>query len=202
MSRYPVQVRDAVPDDVEALLDIWADVARRTPERSAGHSPAEEARNAVARVAADPDERLLVGLVEGIVAGAAHLVRSRVSPLQTEMAVYVSNLHVLPGYRRRGVGMALIEGAVSWAEEKDTMHVITAAPVHSRDANRFLARLGLAQVATIRAATVGALRSRLPVETPACARVTSRNQRSVGQVLAQRRSLRRAQRNAGEPTAI
>ena len=42
-------------------------------------------------------------------------------------------------------------------------------------------------------ATVPSLRSRLPVETPVAARVGSRSHRSVGQVLAQRRSLRRAQ---------
>lgn len=203
MSRNPVQVRDATPEDLTALLDIWSELARRSTDRAVGPGPADEARNAVARVAADPDERLLVGTVDEEVVGAAHLVRSRLSPLQTETAVYVNHLHVLPHHRRRGVGRALIEAAVTWAEEKDTTHVLTAATAHSRDANRFLARLGLAQVATIRAATVGALRARLPVEAPACARVTSRNHRSVGQVLAQRRSLRRAQSGStGEPTPL
>jgi hypothetical protein len=54
---------------------------------------------------------------------------------------------------------------------------------------------GLGLVATVRRATVSALRAKLPVEPPAAARVgsSSRSHRSVGQVLAQRRSLRRAQ---------
>jgi hypothetical protein len=85
---------------------------------------------------------------------------------------------------------------VRWAEEKDTVHVIAAASAGSRDANRFMARLGLGQVAVLRGATVAGLRAKLPVEPPAAARVgagSSRSSRTVGQVLVQRRSLRRAQ---------
>jgi hypothetical protein len=57
-----------------------------------------------------------------------------------------------------------------------------------------MARLGLGQMAVVRGASTAALRAKLPVETPAAARVGSRTHRSVGHVLAQRRSLRRAQR--------
>jgi hypothetical protein len=45
----------------------------------------------------------------------------------------------------------------------------------------------------MRAATVSALRAKMPVEPPAAARVGTRSHRNVGQVLAQRRSMRRAQ---------
>jgi hypothetical protein len=55
-----------------------------------------------------------------------------------------------------------------------------------------MARLGLGQVAVVRGATVPALRAKLPVEPPAAARVGSRNHRSVGAVIAQRRSMRRS----------
>jgi GNAT superfamily N-acetyltransferase len=201
LSRHQVVVRDAGPEDVEALLAIWSELAPRTPERPPGHSPVDDAWEAVARVTADPDERLLAGLIDDEVVGAAHLVCSRISPLQTEVAVSINHLLVLPGYRRNGLGRALVEAAVAWAEARETRHVLATAPASSRDANRFLARLGLAQVATVRASPVGALRAKLPVEPPACARVTGRSQRTVGQVLAQRRLLRRAQGSTGEPTA-
>jgi GNAT superfamily N-acetyltransferase len=202
LSRHQVLVRDAGPEDVEALLDIWSELVRRTPERSAQQAPADDAWEAVSRVATDPDERLLVGLIDGKVVGAAHLVCSRISPLQTDLAVSINHLHVLPGHRRNGLGRALVEAAVAWAEERETSHVLATAFATSRDANRFLARLGLAQVATVRAAAVGALRAKLPVEPPVCARVAGRSQRTVGQVLAQRRLLRRAQGSSGEPTAL
>jgi hypothetical protein len=45
----------------------------------------------------------------------------------------------------------------------------------------------------VRGATVAAMRAKLPLEPPAVARVGTRNHRTVGQVLVQRRSLRRSQ---------
>lgn len=200
MSRTAVQVRDAVPEDAQALVRIWSDSRRagteRPAERGTGRPPESEAASAVARIAADPDERLLVGLIDGEVVGATHLVRSRISPIHSETAIQMAHLHVLDGHRRHGVGRALVEAAVTWAEEKDTLHLLAAASVHSRDANRFMARLGLTQIATVRGATVGAVRARLPIEPPAGAMATSRNHRTVGQVLAQRRLQRRARSQA------
>jgi len=196
LSRNPVHVRDATPDDAEALLEIWADFSKRTySERFPAQRPAieTEAATAVARIAADSDERLLVADIDERVIGAAHLIRAPMSPICSEAAVYVAHLHVLDDFRRHGVGRALMEAAVSWAEEKDTGHVLAGAAVNSRDANRFMARLGLSQIAVVRGATVTALRAKLPVEPPAAARVGTKSHRSVGQVLAQRRSMRRAQ---------
>ena len=93
--------------------------------------------------------------------------------MHSDTAVYVMHLQVIEAFRRHGVGRALMEATVSWAEEKDTEHVIAAAAVASRDANRFMARLGLEQIAVIRGATVPALRAKLPLEPPAAARVGS-----------------------------
>lgn len=179
---------------MDALLEIWTDFSRRTySERFPAEVPATEAAGAVAGIVADPDQRLLVALVEDRVVGAIHLARAPMSPIHAEQAIQITHLHVLDAFRRHGAGRALIEAAVTWAEEKDTHHVLAAAAVHSRDANRFMARLGLTQVAVVRGATVGALRAKLPVDPPVAARVGSRSHRSVGQVLAQRRSQRRAQ---------
>jgi GNAT superfamily N-acetyltransferase len=191
LSRNPVHVRDARPDDAEDLLGIWSDSSRRT--HALTEPPEVEAAAAIARVVAACDERLIVAEVEGIVVGAAHLRRSPLSPIHNDSAIHVSHLHVLDAWRRRGVGRLLMEAAVSWAEEKDTSHVLAAASASSRDANRFMARLGLAQIAVVRGATVAAVRAKMPVEAAACARVTSRSSRNVGQVLARRRSQRRSQ---------
>ena len=189
MSRCAVPVRDAHPEDADALLRVWSPVGAGQASEQDGQA----ARASLARISADPDQRLLVALVEGTVVGAVHLVRATVSPVHCESAVHVTHLHVLESHRRRGVGRALMEAVVGWAEEKDTVHVIAAASAGSRDANRFMARLGLGQVAVLRGATVAGLRAKLPVEPPAAARVGSRSSRTVGQVIVQRRSLRRAQ---------
>jgi GNAT superfamily N-acetyltransferase len=192
VSRITVQVRDAVPEDAAALIEVWGDFRRASSDRTSEVAHVEAA-NAVARIAADPDERLLVGTIDDQVVAAAHLLRAGMSPIHTDTAVHITHLHVLGGHRRHGVGKALIEAAVSWAEEKDTTHLMAAASVHSRDANRFMARLGLSQIAIVRGANVKALRAKLPVDPPAGAMVSSRNHRSVGQVLAQRRQQRRVQ---------
>lgn len=194
MARCTVTIGDAQPEDATALVEVWAVATDRSAhvQHAATHA-AQEAAAAIARIAADPDQRLLVARVDDRVAGAVHLMRAPVSPVHSDTAVYVMHLQVIESFRRHGVGRALMEATLGWAEEKDTEHVIAAASVASRDANRFMARLGLGQVAVVRGATVPALRAKLPVEPPAAARVGSRSHRSVGAVIAQRRSLRRSQ---------
>lgn len=189
MARCPLTVRDAEPEDVHALRELLAPVTIR------GHEEPrlETEMQAIANVALDPDQRLVVAVTDEDVVGVAHLIRATLSPLQSETAVHLLHLNVREDQRRHGIGHALLEATVTWAEEKDSSHVIVAATASSRDTNRFMARLGLGQAALMRVATVASLRSRLPIETPAAARVGSRSHRSVGQVLAQRRSLRRAQ---------
>ncbi|MGA9747681.1 MAG: GNAT family N-acetyltransferase, partial [Nocardioides sp.] len=158
MYRSAVHVRDAVPDDVEVLRRVFTGATGPVLDETPG-----EAVSAIARIAVDPDQRLLVAVHDGGIAGAVQLVRAPISPLGTTAAIHVLHLHVLDASRRHGVGTALMEATVSWAEEKDIAHVIAAASVGSRDANRFMARLGLSQMAVVRAASVATLRSKLPV---------------------------------------
>jgi GNAT superfamily N-acetyltransferase len=116
------------------------------------------------------------------------------SPLHTDMAVHTSYLLVNPAHRKHGFARALLDAAVTWAEEKDVSHVTAITSSSSRDTNRFLARLGLATVASVRAASTVTLRRRL---TPEVLRPNA--PRNLGQVLAHRRLLqRRAQRDACE----
>jgi GNAT superfamily N-acetyltransferase len=64
-------------------------------------------------------------------------------------------------HRRRGSGKLLLEAAADWADAKDSPHVVASVAANARDANRFLARLGLAQVAVVRAVAVPTLRCKL-----------------------------------------
>ncbi len=70
-----------------------------------------------------------------------------------------------------------------------------AAASGSRDANRFLARLALGPLATLRVAPVAAVRARLVAQRPDL--TTTGSGRQLTRVLAARRSMRRAQ----SPTA-
>ncbi len=159
MVRGAIIVRDAVPEDAQALLDIWRDF-NSDPQGRLG-CDVQEVEAAVARLETEPSERLVVALADDHPIGVAHLRRAALSPIHGEDAIHVGYLHVLSGHRRRGVGKALLETAADWAEEKDTKKVVAVIGVNLRDANRFLTRLGMSQVAVVRATTVGSLRAKL-----------------------------------------
>lgn len=187
MARQLVTVREAVPEDAPALLVLWHDLSRRTHVEE----PVEEARAAIARAAADPDQRIVVLDRDHELIGAVHLRRTSFSPLTDEKVVNASHLQVLTGHRKHGLGHLLVDAAVTWAEEKGITYVVGVSATGSRDANRFLARLGLGQVAIFRGAATSTLRTRLSVE--AAARGRAGAGRRAGQVLATRRTLRRRQ---------
>lgn len=191
MARQLVTVRDAVPDDAPALLVLWHDLTRR----SHVEEPVEEARAAIARAAADPDQRIVVLDRDHEIVGAVHLRRISFSPLTDENVVNVSHLQVLTGHRKHGLGHLLADAAVTWAEEKGITYVVGVSAVGARDANRFLARLGLGQVAIFRGAATTTLRTRL--SAAAAARGRAGVGRRAGQVLATRRTLRRRHGTTG-----
>lgn len=188
MTRTPrsaVVLRDATHDDLPFLVELWRDSLR-------GGGDAERRRNVevvLDRVQSAAEERMLVAEHAGEPAGAVLLRLTTVSPLDLDPVVLALVPTVLPRLRRHGVGRALMEAAVAFAEEQDAAHVATAAGAGSREANRFMARLGLSQRATYRTAATALVRSRVdgPRTDPAT------GARPISSVLAARRSLRRAQ---------
>lgn len=184
MNRACVVVRDAVPEDAVALRAIWTDFASEPDRRTRDTPPTDQVQRAVHRLQTDPAERLVVALVDDVPVGVAHLRRAAISPIHDEDAVHVGYLHVLTGHRRRGVGKCLLETAADWAEEKDTKHIVATVAANARDSNRFLARLGLTQVAVVRATTTAGLRTKLG--TPLSAKPVATN------VVATRRLMRRS----------
>lgn len=189
MSRIPVVVRPALPVDAPALVAVWSDVLRR--------GSAEQRLADVARVieeATDTSDRLVVvAECDGEVAGAVYLQSTTLSPLNLEPACYAVSPHVLPEFRRRGVGSALMEAAVRFAEDDGVALVATAANAEWRDANRFFARMSLAPQAILRIAPTQQLRSRLAGRPRRTARPRPA---SIDRVLAVRR-VRRAERTSG-----
>jgi GNAT superfamily N-acetyltransferase len=172
MTRAPAVVRDAVPDDALALQSIWLDFAHSggpVDRQARETSMVEQIERSILRFETDPSERLLVALVEQQAVGVAHLRRAPLSPMHPDDAVHVGYLHVLSNFRRRGIGRQLLEAAADWADEKDSQHIVASVGARNRDANRFLARLGLTQVAVVRASTVVGLRAKLAVPGKAVA---------------------------------
>ncbi len=194
MARTPrsaVVLRDATPEDVAFLAEVWHASLRRGEDTDRWRDVAA----VLARAEQLDEERVMVAEYAGEPAGAVLLRLTTVSPVNLDPVVQVLVPTVLPHLRRHGVGRALMEAAVVFAEENDAGHVATAAEVGSREANRFMARLGFSQRATYRTAPTALVRSRVggPRTDPAT------GARSIGSVLAARRSLRRAQEQRPSP---
>lgn len=158
-----VSVRDAGPDDAEALAELWK--ALLTESRSfarVSSSPSPDAvRRRLAEIAGRTDRRLLVAVLDGAVAGAVYVAREPITPLHEACSVRISYLRVFDRYRRRSVGHALLEAATAWATEIGVEHILVDVPPGARESNRYFARLGLAPFVAQRAAAASLVRRRL-----------------------------------------
>ena len=160
-----IEVRDARPDDADTLVTLWRDMTVGTGQSRLLAAPTvESARAAVTKHLDNPDCRLVVGEIDGQVAGMTYLRRTPISPLHDEVTVTVEYLHVIDHARRHGLGKALIADAAAWAEHENCTHLAVVAPAVAREANRFLARLGLGQAGVLRFASTHTVRRRLAAE--------------------------------------
>jgi GNAT superfamily N-acetyltransferase len=185
VSRPAVVVRQATAHDTPALLAMWSelrDMGGRI-ERLVPEPDADALQTRLAWIADDPSSRALVAVVDDDeVAGMALLTESPYAPLFEQRAVHAHYLHVRDGYRRRGVGKALLAAAVAFAEDVGAEHVMTSVLPQMRETQRFYARLGFSPVVVRRSAPVSVLRRRL-AQSGAASLTDS--------LLARRRSLRR-----------
>jgi predicted N-acetyltransferase YhbS len=111
------------------------------------------------------DRVVLVAVDEGgNVAGFALVFEGEVAAITMVRALHVGHLLVASGQRRRGVGRALVAAAVHLADQRGIEHVVASAVSGSRDANRYLARLGFAPLAVRRIATTSTLRRSLGID--------------------------------------
>ncbi|MDP2773143.1 MAG: GNAT family N-acetyltransferase [Nocardioides sp.] len=186
MSRSLVSLRCAELTDAPVLAELWGDSMRRADHRE----HVADLELVIKKAAASPEQRLLVADQDGVVAGAVLLRVTTLTPINLEQVVQAISPHVFPQYRRHGIGRLLMESAVSFAEELGVAHVGTAASSGSRDANRFMARLGLGPHAMLRLAPTVVVRAKLTAQRPATAATSGRQ---LTRVLAARRSMRRAQ---------
>lgn len=176
MTRPSVVVRDAGPEDLPALLTMW-DELRSMGTRLERVMPAADGAAVLARLAAvdeDPCSRALVAVVDDEVAGMTILSVTPYAPLFDQRAVHAHYLHVRDGFRRQGVGKALLGAAVALADESGAEHVITSVLPQMRETQRFYARLGFGPVVVRRSAPVSVLRRRLAGPVGAAEHVVAR----------------------------
>lgn len=170
LSRAAVSIREAVADDVPALLDMWTDLRHHDGRRGARSSSdqllAEVAHRYVEAIA-DKSCRLVVAVSGDAVLGMALFTVVSSSTLLDVPTVHASHMYVADGHRGRGVGKSLVAAAAVFAGERGVEQVmVSVAPGH-REANRFYARLGFAPTVIRRVAPLPVLRRQLAMDEPA-----------------------------------
>ena len=116
---------DATPADAPVLVELWADVLRRVDPEEQDADLRHVHRAAGLRRWSGSWSRSTTASV----AGAVLLRATTATPLNLEPLVQALSPHVLPAYRRRGVGRALMEARVAFAEEHGIGHVALRRPV-------------------------------------------------------------------------
>jgi len=184
VTRSPITVRDARPEDMPALLVMWDELRElgRGIERVTPTPDADALLERLDLVDSDPQSRALVAVLDDEVAGVVLLTATAYAPLFDQRAVHAHYLHVREGYRKRGVGRALLAAAVAFADETGAEHVVTSVLPQMRDTQRFYARLGFGPVVVRRSVPVPVLRRRL---------VGATGTRLGDHLVARRRTLRR-----------
>lgn len=185
VNRSLVTLREAVVGDALFLAELWHDSLRRADRQD----QVADLEIVIESAALTPTERLVVAEYDGEPVGAVFLRVTTMSAINLEPVVQTLSPYVVSSARRKGVGRALMEEAVAFADEMGVGHVMTAALSMSRDGNRFLARLGFGSHATLRVAATPMLRARLTARLTVSQRAVA-NRGHLGQVLAARRSAR------------
>ena len=115
----------------------------------------------VRRLLSRPSGRILLAFLGEEPAGMAMLTTVPLGALNEAACVQVEYTVVAEGFRRRGVGRALMGAAACYAEDIGAEQVTVSVSPMSREANRFYAQLGLAPLSVRRVAPASALRRRI-----------------------------------------
>lgn len=188
--RPGVEVRPAAPDDLEGLVGLClAARAESTVGAQLCSADGDRLRDQLGTLLALPGGQVLVGLLDGAVVG---LLLGRVvgpSPFTEDVSLHVEALYVGAEARRRGLGHALLAGALILAEEADATQVYAVHLPGARGVQRFFARLGFAPAAAHRVVATHTLQRRLAGD-PVRARAGRRGARGLEDLIARRRQVR------------
>ncbi|MDQ0374690.1 GNAT family N-acetyltransferase [Cellulomonas humilata] len=194
--RLGVQVREALPGDMESLVALCL-AARR--EAAVGAQlctdDADRLRDQLGALLAARGGRVLVAFLDDEPAG---LLLARVvgpGPFTDLVSLDIEAIYVLPTARRRGLGHALLVGATTVADEAGATEMYSSPLPGARGMQRFLARLGFAPAASHRVVTTAALQRKLTHESGhvgAPGSVRRSGPRGLEDLIARRRQARAA----------
>lgn len=190
MSRSHVRVRPAELADLPQLQRMIETTDLQLGSPGARQFQPDTLANLPERFAAllTCDDRSVLVAVDdpGDIVGMVVVAEDEVAAITGTTALHVSHLLVSPRHRRRGVGRALLAAAVHLADQRGIEHLVATAATGSRDANRYLARLGFAPLVVRRVASTAVLRRSLGIADGAGRLALLRRTRRGGRSLAAR----------------
>ncbi len=166
MSRSNVRVRLAEPEDVPALVTLAEsiDLARGTfSGRPLTIDSRPQFEERFLEILANGERTIMIA-INDVTDEAVGFVAVREDDLATitrTPVLHISHLIVDSKFRKRGVGRALLAAVVQLADEQGVDHVLATVGTGSRDANRYLSRLGFAPLVIRRLASTTVLRRSL-----------------------------------------
>lgn len=89
----------------------------------------------------DPDQRVLVGEIDGVVVGFARVRADRLA--NGELLARLTDIYVEPDARGVGVGEALLDAAIAWATERGCTGIESLALPGMRDTKNFFESAGM-----------------------------------------------------------
>lgn len=167
MSRVCARIRPAEVADVDDLVALIATIdtgsgvfSGRPLEQDDGHVGGR-----LREIIGSGERHLLVAVDDQSAAIVGLLVAKvdEIGAIDVVTALHVTHLMVTPKYRRRGVGRALLAAAVHLADERGVDRVLATVASGSREANRYLARIGFAPLVMQRLASTATLRRSLGI---------------------------------------
>lgn len=165
MSRVCARIRPAEPADVATLATLIETVGTRTGVFSGRplEPDAARLRARLGQIVADHERDVLVAVDEHSdeLVGLLVAKPDDLGVIDPVPALHVTHLMVAPKFRRRGIGRLLLAAAVHLADERGIDRLLATVASHSREANRYLARIGFAPLVLNRVASTATLRRSL-----------------------------------------
>jgi GNAT superfamily N-acetyltransferase len=168
VSRASVRIRPAERADITALVNVITSVDIRSGTfsgRSILDPDTVHLRERMGEIVDESTRTLLIATDDqtGTPVGLLVAKMDEIGAIDLTPALHVTHLLVAPSHRRRGVGRALLAAAVHLADERGVDRVLATAASGSREANRYLARLGFAPLVVHRVASTATLRRSLGI---------------------------------------
>ncbi|MGK4007121.1 GNAT family N-acetyltransferase [Sorangium sp. So ce1036] len=136
-------IRRAVEADLPAVVRLFSIQDAGIVKQDHPGPPLDPRyREALAAIADDPNNALLVAEVEGRVAGAFHLTIIQYVANRGGKVAQIENVIVEPSLRGRGIGEAMMRWAIDEARRRGCFRVQLTSNKARQRAHRFYERLG------------------------------------------------------------